>query len=145
MKRASTATTHTPQLSGRSSLSNKASQHARGVRTRPPRIALVVACSHRKRVKPPNELRLASINARTEQRAAMWERRVRGVEAPRCPAQKLYMGAHWTAACQAFRLAQRYSSRAELWVISAGYGLIALDTAIKPYGATFASGSTDSV
>lgn len=55
------------------------------------------------------------------------------------------MGDHWSAACKAYMLAKRYSSRAELWVISAGYGLIESSKAIKPYSATFANGSGDSV
>jgi hypothetical protein len=55
------------------------------------------------------------------------------------------MGDHWHAACNAYRLAQRYSNRTELWVISAGYGLTAGSKPIKPYSATFASGWVDSV
>jgi hypothetical protein len=57
----------------------------------------------------------------------------------------LYAGDHWRAALEAYELAARYSSRAELWVISAGYGLIAASTLIKPYSATFARGMPDSV
>jgi hypothetical protein len=45
----------------------------------------------------------------------------------------------------AYRLAKRYSSRTELWVLSAGYGLSSCTRAIKPYSATFASRSPDSV
>lgn len=145
MKRASIATTRTPPSSGRTSLSGETNGRARVVRKRPPRIALVVACSQRKRAQPPKELRLASINAAPEQRAVEWRRRVRDVEAAQHPAHELYIGDHWRAACEAFRLAQLYSSRAELWVISAGYGLIEGDKSIKPYSATFASGSIDSV
>ena len=55
------------------------------------------------------------------------------------------MGDHWKAALQAYELASRYSSRTELWIISAGYGLIPASSQIKSYGATFASGSADSV
>jgi hypothetical protein len=55
------------------------------------------------------------------------------------------MGDHWKAALQAYQLAGRYSSRTELWVISAGYGLIPASSQIKSYSATFASGSADSV
>jgi hypothetical protein len=60
-------------------------------------------------------------------------------------AQDLYVGDHWRAACEAYRLAQRYSSRTELWIVSAGYGLIPCGKLIKPYSATFANGSADSV
>jgi hypothetical protein len=55
------------------------------------------------------------------------------------------MGDHWKIALQAYDLASQYSSRTELWIISAGYGLIPASTQIKSYSATFASGSADSV
>jgi hypothetical protein len=55
------------------------------------------------------------------------------------------MGDHWKAALHAYELASRYSSRTELWVISAGYGLIPACGQIKSYSATFANGSADSV
>lgn len=67
------------------------------------------------------------------------------MEAPLVRADDLYAGDHWQAALTAYRLAQRVMSRAELWVISAGYGLTSASKLIKPYGATFASGSPDSV
>jgi hypothetical protein len=67
------------------------------------------------------------------------------VEAARHHADELYTGDHWQSIREAYRLASRYSSRAELWVISAGYGLIRSRTLIKPYSATFATGAADSV
>jgi hypothetical protein len=104
-----------------------------------------VACSQRKRIVPPISLRLASIHAGPKTRAARWAKRLDAVDAPRHPAEDLYAGDHWQSACEAFRLARRYSSRAELWVVSAGYGLIRSSTSIKPYSATFATGAADSV
>lgn len=117
----------------------------RTARKRPPRIVLVVACSQRKRLTPPTELRLASIPSGPEERAAEWGQRLHKVDAPRERAEKLYAGDHWHSAREAYRLARRYSNRAELWVISAGYGLIPRSKPIKPYGATFATGRADSV
>jgi hypothetical protein len=105
----------------------------------------VVACSQRKRTRPPTELRLSSVDAAPEERAVQWRRRLDEVRATPQRAEDLYMGDHWSAACKAYILAKRYSSRTELWVISAGYGLIASSKAIKPYSATFANGSDDSV
>ena len=75
----------------------------------------------------------------------MWSRRLKEVEAPTRCASELYAGDHWRSALEAYRLALRFSPRAELWIISAGYGLISLTKRIKPYGATFASRSSDSV
>jgi hypothetical protein len=112
---------------------------------RPPRVVLVVACSRRKHLIPPADLLLSSINAPPEQRLVEWKRRIREVEARRRRAHDLYAGDHWRAVCEAYRLTRQYSSRAELWVISAGYGLISSDKLIKPYGATFATHTADSV
>lgn len=106
---------------------------------------MVVACSQRKRTRPPSELRLSSINAAPDERAIEWLQRLRDVDVAQHRAQELYVGDHWRAACEAYRLAQQFSSRAELWIISAGYGLIPGSKLIKPYSATFASGSADSV
>src|SRR5438105_4578850 len=104
------------------------------LRKRPPKIVLVAACSQRKRVPPPLDLRLGSLASGPEERATQWRKRLDEVEAGRQVAIELYAGDHWHSACQAYRLARRYSSRAELWVMSAGYGLIRSNTPIKPYG-----------
>jgi hypothetical protein len=98
---------------------------------RPPRIALVVACTHRKRTSPPMELQLSSIDRKPEERAIEWSRRIREVAAPEQRAHELYVGDHWRAVRDAHRLARQYSSRAELWVLSADHGLIPASKLIK--------------
>jgi hypothetical protein len=146
MKKASTATTRTRRSSGPTNLSpGGATPRAKPKRKRPPTIVLVVACSQRKRIAPLTELRLSSITASAPRRPERWRSRLRRFEAASHVAQDLYMGDHWHAARQAYQLAQRYSTRTELWIVSAGYGLIAADDAIKPYSATFSSGLADSV
>jgi hypothetical protein len=116
-----------------------------GGRTHPPRIVFIIACSHRKRVSPPRGLQLSSINAEPDDRVREWRKRIKHVEAPSFPAEDLYVGDHWSAARNAYREARRYSSRTELWVLSAGYGLTRGSAFVKPYSATFATGSRDSV
>jgi hypothetical protein len=146
MKRASTPITHTPPSSGLTDLTPAGGTlQVKGLRKRPPKIVLVVACAQRKRISPPVELRLSSIDAGPDERSVEWSRRIREVEASQHCAQDLYVGDHWRAACEAYGVAQQYSNRAELWVISAGYGLIPSSKLIKPYGATFATRSADSV
>jgi hypothetical protein len=161
MKRAFTATTRTQPLLGLTSVNDVAplvvsrsgprdirlgtARQLVATRKRPPRIVFVVACSQRKRVPPSANLRLASISARPKKRAAQWAERLDQVDATRHRAEELYAGDHWYAVREAFRLARRYSSRAELWVISAGYGLIRSSKSIKAYSATFGSGTADSV
>jgi hypothetical protein len=139
-------TTRTPPSSGRTDLRPGTNERgARIRRKRPPKIALVVACSQRKHTPPPTELRLSSINGARDRRIIEWTRRIQKAEAREHRAVDLYGGDHWRAAREAYRLALQYSSRAELWVISAGYGLITSSKLIKPYSATFASTSADSV
>jgi hypothetical protein len=75
----------------------------------------------------------------------MWRERLTRVPAASAAAEELYAGDHWNAVLEAYRFASQYSRRVELWVISAGYGLIPGSKAIKPYSATFASGNPDSV
>jgi hypothetical protein len=74
-----------------------------------------------------------------------WARRLSRVEAPRLHAEEMYSGDHWHAAMEALRLTQKHTGAAELWVISAGYGLISGSKLVKSYSATFADGSPDSV
>ena len=80
-----------------------------------------------------------------ERRTAEWRRRLQAVDADRYPAHDLYVGEHWRAVWDAYELTLKFSSRTELWVISAGYGLISAARRVKSYGATFSSGSFDSV
>ena len=76
---------------------------------------------------------------------AVWRQRLSEADAPQSPAESLYAGDHWKWALEGYRRTQRYSHRAEFWVISAGYGLIPATQAIKPYSATYARGTADSV
>jgi hypothetical protein len=145
MQRASTAITPTLRPRGLTELRSGRSPGPTSRRARPPRIAIVVACSHRKRVVAPNALRLGSISGVPELRRTEWRRRLESIAAEVHPVQDLYVGEHWRAAHDAYELALQFSRRAELWVISAGYGLIAGRKLVKSYSATFASGSRDSV
>jgi hypothetical protein len=115
-------------------------------RKRPPRVVFVVACSERKRSHAADELRLRSVDARDlRDRAMTWRKRLRKAEVSRVRADSLYAGEHWTVAADAYRHLLRWNSRSELWVVSAGHGLIRADTPIASYSATFASGHADSV
>jgi hypothetical protein len=106
---------------------------------------LVAACAQRKRATPPDQLRLSTINGAPTDRLSEWQRRLAAVEAPLVPAESLYVGDHWHAVLEAFRIVQRYTPKVKLWVISAGYGLIPAQQMVKPYSATFAAGKPDSV
>lgn len=105
-------------------------------------VHVVVTCSNRKRYAVPTKLRLRELQERAqERRFATWTRRL-GADEPSIPAAALYGGEHWQVAS---RLPSVLGDTARLWVCSAGYGLVAADTHLNPYAATFSSGSPDSV
>jgi hypothetical protein len=106
---------------------------------------LVAACSQRKHIRAEAALSLASVASAPDDRVREWRRRLARIPAPRQSAQDTYAGDHWHAVLDAYKLASAYSSGTELWVISAGYGLIPSDKRIKAYSATFATGNPDSV
>src|SRR5262245_61824806 len=104
-------------------------------REREPRASLVVACSQRKRLPAPPELQVRSVDSNATDRVAQWKARLHSVDAPLLRAKELYAGDHWRSAVHAYEQAKRYSSKTELWVISAGYGLIRANSTVKPYSA----------
>src|SRR4051794_32980217 len=101
------------------------------------RIIFVLSCTQRKRESAPAELQLRSVTTRPEERPHTWIKRLAEVHAISAKARETYAGDHWRAACEAHRLGLKYSSRSELWVLSAGYGLISSESLIKAYSATF--------
>lgn len=74
-----------------------------------------------------------------------WDLLAHTTEATRCPAVNLYGGEHWTYAQHSLAALCRRGQPAELWVASAGYGLVSASAPLFPYSATFSSGSPDSV
>lgn len=105
-------------------------------------VHIVVTCTNRKRVRVPEYLRLGSLREhRPGQRFATWVRRLSAAE-PLIPARNLYSGEHWRIATN---LPSLVGNSAQLWVCSAGYGLVRVDERLSPYAATFSTGTSDSV
>ncbi|MEU1959666.1 hypothetical protein [Nocardia sp. NPDC019304] len=105
-------------------------------------VHIVVTCTNRKRIAVPEQLTLGSISAVTPRdRFSTWTRRL-SEEPPTIPAEDLYCGDHWNIARS---LPNLIGEQASLWVCSAGYGLVPVDTCLNPYMATFSAGSRDSV
>jgi len=103
-----------------------------------PALRAIVTCSSRKRVLVPPALRLSTLPQRTARaRARAWAGRLDSHDAPILSARELYAGDHWHVAQS---LAGQARSCLELWVASAGYGLIHESRPIKPYSATFSEG-----
>ena len=95
-------------------------------RKRPPRIVLVVACSQRKRIAPPAELRLFDRRPRPTNGARSGADAYASIDAQTLPTREISTSASIGAQLsRRTTLALKFSSRAEFWVISAGHGLVA--------------------
>ena len=114
------------------------------VQRTPTRVRVVVTCTHRKTRPVPKGLRLSSITSiRTSTRLDRWIRKLGDSTMPATSAFCLYAGEHWDVVRQ---LSSNSSNRAvELWVCSAGYGLVPAEAPLRPYSATFSAGNADSV
>ena len=109
------------------------------------RIAIVVPCTASKRV-PAGDLRISRIvgdEADGERRFRSWQRAVDAAEAVG-PARDLYAGPRWQAS---MRIPEAVAEQheADLFIASAGLGLILADKSVPSYSATFSRGSSDSV
>ncbi|MGS2616359.1 hypothetical protein ACVCAH_17815 [Micromonospora sp. LZ34] len=108
-----------------------------------PRMHVVVTCANRKNLAVPAALRVGALSDHLpRQRLAEWIRRLSEPGQPSTAATSLYAGEHWTAARN---LVTTVSVEAQLWVCSAGYGLIPATAHVRPYAATFAMREGDSV
>lgn len=107
-------------------------------------VHVVVTCSNRKSQTVPDQLRMSDLRGLpSSRRFATWTQRLSTHVGADHPATALYAGEHWQVART---LPDHVAPRpATLWVCSAGYGLIAANTTIRAYAATFATGGRDSV
>lgn len=107
---------------------------------------IIASCSDRKRLPVPARLRLRSVRSTLlADRADRWWQQLSRDTSPVLPAERLYLGEHWAVCRTLLDLAPAAGYRPELWVASAGYGLVPANAALHAYSATFASGHPDSV
>jgi hypothetical protein len=105
---------------------------------------IVVTCSNRKRHGVSASLRLGAVTQRRPAaRFATWTGRLDASDSPRHRAMDLYAGEHWQVARTLTDMPA--AKGAQLWIASAGYGLIPADTAICSYAATFSAPAYDAV
>jgi len=110
------------------------------------RVRVVVTCTLRKSSPVPRSLRLHTVpGVRLSTRFRHWTERLTNAEVPSRPALDLYAGEHWTMARRLLDDQSQTAAAIDLWVCSAGYGLIPATMPIVPYSATFAPGALDSV
>ena len=106
----------------------------------------VVTCTKRKKRLPEESLKLRHVRKSSiEDGFDAWIKRVNGSEHSTLPARSMYAGDHWSVATSLEQIAASSGYRAAIWVCSAGYGLIGIDSEISPYSATFSSSHPDTV
>ncbi|MBV9109251.1 MAG: hypothetical protein JO306_07585 [Gemmatimonadetes bacterium] len=109
-------------------------------------VNVVVTCTKGKTRKPSLELQLGDVSAATpEERASLWIARLEKARGEKTRAFDLYSGDHWSVVRSLPAAAARSGSDVQLWICSAGYGLIRADTQLHPYSATFSNPNPDQV
>ena len=105
-------------------------------------VNVIVTCTKDKRfvVEPDCELRTLGKGPMSN-RIREWQRRLSGRNRERVKVDQLYAGDHWSVV-QSLR-STRFGI--EVWVCSAGYGLVSMGDKITPYSATFTPTHADSV
>src|SRR5687768_1599285 len=101
----------------------------------------VFTCTQRKTGGIPAANSIARFGGAINERARKWTRHLDRESKNAIPARDVYCGEHWDAVRGLFGPKQSE----EVWVTSAGYGLIPADAPIVPYSATFSGGQPDSV
>ena len=109
-------------------------------------VNVVVTCTKRKRLPPAYGLVMRSVDACDVDSAfAEWSSRLEQCTSEPLPARRLYAGDHWSVVQDLEDVSTASQLDPAIWVCSAGYGLIGIDTPIKPYSATFSSSHSDTV
>lgn len=110
------------------------------------RLRIVASCTNRKRLPVPSDLRLRTIPVTDiAKRARKWCARLADHPSQIRSAAELYGGDHWSVVQSLSDAARAAGFTPELWVISAGYGLVSQTAPLHAYSATFAHRDADSV
>ena len=111
-----------------------------------PTINVVVTCTKRKRIFPERDLQLRSVRGRSlAERNRFWLFRLKKAAGKTTNARDLYAGDHWSVVRALDREVTNSKLAVDIWICSAGYGLVGLDAKLHPYAATFAVGFLDSI
>ena len=108
-------------------------------------VRVVVTCANRKVTAPSDDLRLGYYKADLRTRATRWTRRLDSPRTDPFEARHLYQGEHWSIVKRMVDQASHFGCIAEVWIVSAGYGLVPISANLESYSATFSPGSDDSV
>lgn len=109
-------------------------------------INVIVTCTKRKSVDIPDRLKFRRVRkASIAMKVDLWRRRLESARVDSVPVRDIYSGDHWSIARSMENAPSFRGARVQLWVASAGYGLVALDDPLKPYSATFSREHPDSI
>jgi hypothetical protein len=116
------------------------------MRAAPVVINVLTNCTSRKRREPEVRACLRDLKVQNEEmRLKAWKDRLAESAAKwTTPANDLYCGSGWTV-IQAAIAKVRQVAHINLWIASAGYGLLSSEDAVTPYSATFTARQCDSV
>lgn len=111
-----------------------------------PSMHIVVTCTKRKTQPIAAALKVRSLRKDTlAHRSAEWIHRLATATGARIAAGDIYCGDHWQVVKTLAPAAEASGYKATIWICSAGYGLLSLDSRILPYAATFALQHPDSI
>jgi len=109
-------------------------------------VRIIASCTQGKKRLVPQDLRLGDIpDGSLVERLQVWKKRLQQSSAERVAVAELYRGQHWAVVRDLPTVAQNAGLQADLWITSAGYGLVPVGAQICSYSATFASSVDDSV
>ena len=110
-----------------------------------PVLHIVTQCTDRKKVAAPRALQLHRFGGRDlSRRADAWIQAL-DCETPAASLRDLYAGEHWVASLELEALAAEQGFEPRVWVVSAGLGLVPVETKAPSYSATFSSNVDDTV
>lgn len=109
-----------------------------------PRLVILTNCTERKRERA-SAMPLSRVSGKVATKARNWCKRLENWKGPKVSAIDMYQGDHWTAILTLIRKAEAVGWETDLWVVSAGYGLVPAHAHLAPYAATFAGSHRDSV
>jgi hypothetical protein len=112
-----------------------------------PVINVVTTCANRKSATPHPDLLIRNLaDANIQRRAKLWIERLALHKQNGVKVSDLYQGDHWaTIRAIIIRGSERQVRRVNIWVASAGCGLLTPECSVPAYGATFSGGDIDSV
>jgi len=109
--------------------------------TQTKKLIIISACASQKSHTPHETCHLdACVKESPTLTAKEWILRVQDSKLRKCPAEKLYMGSHWKETIACVKAAADKGLAPELFVLSAGWGLVPAKAEISSYSATFSSG-----